>query len=230
MPRCWAGQAPPHLAERLVGQLHHMKVIDHDGGAGQDRADRGPVSRPTLSAGHELDLVTPGRGGCCSPPGGGVPGGSAFDLAPALPCAPVTSTNPVLPPSAGLLALAGQRVELVLRPTRAGSRRSPQDPHRCGFGGPRGGLGGERGVHHRPGHPPGRGAGGDLGDHPLGRTPPPPPAACRNRAVSRARAGTSDTVSVNVAVGHCGERQRHRCLCHIRRIPSPPSGQSPADG
>ena len=52
------------------------------------------------------------------------------------------------------------------------------------------------------------------------------PHSARSRAVSRDRAGTADSDSVNVARGHSGSRQHHRVLCHRSRTGAGPWGRS----
>ncbi len=84
------------------------------------------------------------------------------------------------------------------------------------------GVGGERGCDDRPGHLV---VAGGLHDRAV-RVGNRDPGGLRNLAVSRARAGTWGTCSVNVRRGHPGWSQCQRRLRHRSRLARPATGRS----
>ena len=189
-PRRAGGHPAAHGRDGLVGQLHDVEVVDHQGGVRQVLADGGPVGRAHVDR-HRLHAVTPGRV-ARGQPGPGIGGGAALDL-PQQALAAGQIGEPGVPAVGDLLEYPGLGVEREPGPAPAGLI-DPQRLHRLRLGGQhRGGPGDERRRHHRPGHahvPPGRA---------MVRPPTATaaPAASRSRPVIRAPEGTCGIDSVN---------------------------------
>ena len=209
------GDAAAHPAERVVGQLHQVEVVDHDRrvrqqplGAQRRRVHRGRIDR------HVLDSLPELRCSCLQPfdhRGAGAAG--ALSQQPLLavqidePGVPRIHPHPPLR-FAAVLPSGSATAGLV----------DPQHPHRFRLDQPRFGLFDEGAVRGRPRHSM---RGSDLRYRP-GRIPIADPIWARNRRVVRARGGTSGIASVNDPTPQDACRHLHRVLHQRTRIPFSP--------
>ena len=73
-----ASHPAAHAGDGLVGQLHDVEMVDHQGGVRQVLAHGGPVGRAHVDR-HHRHAVAPGLG-ACGQPGPGILAGAALDL------------------------------------------------------------------------------------------------------------------------------------------------------